>query len=105
MEKDMPSEEFLWEKIRSEAEQVSQREPALAALYEDVVLSRKNLVEAVAARLSRKLGSHAVPAELIREIINYTLSRDAAARQNICKDISAIYERDPACQSYLEPLM
>lgn len=105
MEKIVADEVSLWNQIRKEAQEVAASEPALSALYEDVILSRPNLVEAVAERLARKLGTHAVSADLLREIIIYTLSRNEVARKNIVKDIIAICERDPACSSYLDPLM
>ena len=105
MEKIVPSEEFVWNNIIEEAKLVSEKEPALAELFDDVILSSKNLFEALAARIARKLGSHAVNPDLLKEIIVYTLSKDEVARKNIGKDIVAICERDPACSSYLEPLM
>ena len=95
----------VWREIRNEAERVAETEPALAPLFEEVILSRATLFEAIACRIARKFAAKAMPEELVREIFVYVCSRNGDVRKNIVRDIVAIYDRDPACSSYLEPVM
>ena len=47
--------EGLWTALRAEATVVTDSEPQLAHLLDDVILSRGSLAEALGARLSRRL--------------------------------------------------
>lgn len=95
----------VWGEIRAEAERISETEPVLRGLVCDVILSRSNLFEAVAARLARKLGAHAMPADLIRGVILDAYEGSPEARDAVVRDIVAINGRDPACLSCFDPLM
>ena len=98
-------EALVWEGITKLASEIAANEPAMMELVSDVVLSRPNLYAAVAARLARKLGAHALPESEVFVIICELLSKDIEAQKNIVNDIIAIKDRDPACLSYLDPLM
>lgn len=52
----------VWLSIRSEAAEISEREPVLAPLLRAAVLDRRDLFDSVAWRISRKLGRNAVSA-------------------------------------------
>lgn len=95
----------VWGEIRKEAESVAEKEPALTSLFEDVILSRATLFEAIGCRIARKFAAKAMPESLVREIFVYVCSKNEDVRRNILRDIVAIYDRDPACSSYLEPVM
>ena len=64
----------VWGAIRKEAEAVAEKEPALASLFEDVILSRANLLEAIGCRIARKFAAKAMPESLVREIFVYVCS-------------------------------
>jgi serine O-acetyltransferase len=95
----------LWESLRSEAAVILKCEPHLAPLLEDVILSRGSMGEALGARLSRRLAREDMPRQSMEPMLaevfeKYPLTVCAASR-----DLLAMYERDPACFSPLEPLL
>ncbi len=99
------SEDPVWEKIREDATAVSEKEPALSELLKECVLSRENLAEALTYRLARKLGCHAMSEESLRDIFLDIFRKDSSIVDIIRYDILAVYNRDPACSSYLTPLL
>lgn len=98
-------ENQVWQVVRSEAREISESEPVLKELVNDVILSRPNLYAAVSARLARKIGAHALPENDVFNIFCELISKDESAQRAIVRDIAAIKDRDPACLSYLDPLL
>ncbi len=95
----------VWLSIRSEAAEISEREPVLAPLLRAAVLDRRDLFDSVAWRISRKLGRNAVSADDFHAIFAEAFAADESIRRNIVSDILAIRSRDPACASYLNPIL
>lgn len=95
----------MWQSIQSEAADVAKKEPALSALLKECVLDRVNLEEAISYRLARKLGRHALPEQILRDIFFEILTKEQEIIKQIRKDIKAVFERDPACNDYLTPLL
>jgi len=95
----------VWHAVASDAEKLVQNEPSLSSFVISTVLNHSSLEEALAFRLSTRLDHHDVSADLIRRAFADALEANpdigAAARV----DIAATVERDPACQSALEPLL
>ena len=95
----------VWDQIRLEAEQAVQDEPLLGGLIHSSILHHETVEAALAYRTAVKLASAEMSEQLIREICDAAY-RDApdlslAARA----DMVAVYERDPACHRFLQPLM
>lgn len=97
--------ENLWAKLRSEAERLCAEEPELRHLVDDVVLSRESFAEALAARLGRRLAREDMPRAILEPLFLEILSGDELIAQACGKDLLAMFERDPACFSPLEPLL
>ncbi len=95
----------VWNDVVREAKATAVAEPALAPLLEDVVLSCNDIFESIAIRITRKLGHNAVAETDIFGIFREAFNADEKIRRNIIADIIAIRERDPACSSYLHPIM
>ncbi len=95
----------VWSDVSREARDTADMEPALAPLLKEVVLSRGDIFESIATRISRKLGHNAVAETDIFEIFLEAFRSDEKIRRNIIADIIAIRERDPACTSYLHSIM
>ena len=95
----------VWTRIREEAQEVVKREPLLASFVYATVLNHRRLEQALAYHLAQKLGSIEVPAILLREVFDecYAEAPDVAAAARA--DFVAIKERDPACRTYLQPLL
>ncbi len=95
----------IWQSIKKEASATANSEPTLAELLKLTVLDRSDLFDCVAVRISRKLGRNAVSAEDICAVFKEAFSNDANIRKNIVDDLSAINLRDPACDSFLTPIL
>jgi serine O-acetyltransferase len=97
--------ENLWAKLRSEAERLCGEEPELRHLVDDVVLSRGSFAEALAARLGRRLAREDMPRGMLEPLFVEILSGDERIAHACGRDLLAMFERDPACFSPLEPLL
>lgn len=97
--------ENLWLKLRAEAERVHQEEPGLRNLVEDVVLSRASFAAALSARLSRRLAREDMPRETIEPLFEDIFTKHESIARACSRDLLAMFERDPACFSPLEPLL
>jgi serine O-acetyltransferase len=95
----------LWETIRREAEAALACEPALAPLFVKTILGHGSLEDAVVSSIANRLGSEALPAFLIEDLFREAVAEDPAIRRAFCADISAVRERDPACERLVEPLL
>lgn len=95
----------VWSRIRDEAIEIVKREPLLASFVHATVLNHERFEQALAYHLAQKLGSNDVPAILLREVFDkcFANAPDAAAAARA--DIMAVFERDPACKTYIQPLL
>lgn len=95
----------VWTMIRQEAEDVVRNEPLMASLVHAGVLHHRSLERALSYRLAQKLASPEMSDLILREIANEAFAADpwlgAAARA----DIMAVFQRDPACHRYIQPLL
>jgi serine O-acetyltransferase len=97
--------EDIWTQIRAEALATARREAALAPLIEEVFLRRDSLEDALSVRLARKLAYHATPESQLQDIFREALQSDPKIIRQVRADIVAIKERDPACRSFLTPML
>lgn len=97
--------ENLWETLRSEAQRLLEEEKTLHPLVEDVVLSRASFAEALSARLGRRLAREDMPRETIEPLFAEIISANPGITRACSHDLLAMFERDPACFSPLEPLL
>ncbi len=95
----------LWDTIRSESRQEAEREPVLASFLHATILNQDTLESALGFHLANKLDCPALPAMLIREVIEEALRAEPAIGQAIRADLQAVRERDSACGSLLTPLL
>lgn len=97
--------ESAWQALREEAARVLAEEPSLAHLLEDVILSRETPAAALAARLSRRLAREDMPRAALEPLIHDVFAGHPQILHSAVRDILAIYDRDPACFSPLEPVL
>ncbi|MGD7652623.1 MAG: serine O-acetyltransferase [Verrucomicrobiales bacterium] len=91
--------------LREEAEGVVAAEPVLEHLVDDVILSRKTLAESLGARLARRLGREDMPREALEPMLTGVFEEHPLTVYSAVRDMLAMYDRDPACFSPLEPLL
>lgn len=94
-----------WELLVSEAKRVRGEEPHLAAMLDDVVLVRNSPAAALAARLARRIGRGDMPREEVEPLFLTIFSDHAGIVYSAMRDMRAIFDRDPACFSLLEPFL
>ena len=95
----------IWSRIRLEAEEVVRNEPLMAALVHSGILYHKSLEGVLSFRLAQKLSSEEMPELILREILDAAYADDAALVEAARADISAVFERDPACHRLIQPLL
>jgi serine O-acetyltransferase len=95
----------VWAQIRREAEEVARREPELATFIYSTILHHDTLEAAVVHRVSERLDSAEVSAELIRQAYGDALEDDPAIGAAFRADIVATIDRDPATNRLIEPVL
>lgn len=95
----------IWSSVRSDAEQIVRSEPAMASFVYAAVLNHGRLEDAVAHRIAQRIGNHVVAGEMIASAFAGALSADATLREAMRVDLAAVYDRDPACHRYIEPVL
>lgn len=95
----------VWGKIRVEAEKAVQTEPLLGALFHKNVLQHDTIDMALAHRISLKLASNEMSEQYVREICDLAYRGDSELASSARADIMAVFDRDPACHRFLQPLL
>ncbi|WP_028709166.1 serine O-acetyltransferase [Propionicicella superfundia] len=99
------SRDEVWNRIRVDAEADAGTEPALASFLHSTVLSHPRLEDSLSYILAGKLESSAMNALTLRQLIDEALREDPAIGSSVREDLRAVLSRDPACRSYLVPLL
>ena len=95
----------VWARIRHEAEEVARREPELATFIYSTILHHDTLEAAVVHRVSERLDSSEVSADLIRQAYADALESEPSIGTAFRADIVATVDRDPAANRFLEPVL
>src|ERR1700704_1346959 len=95
----------VWTRIRHEAEEIARREPELSSFIYETILHHGNLEAAVAHRVTERLDHPDVSAELIRQAYGDALEGDPAIGMTFRADIVAVFDRDPATDRFIEPVL
>ena len=95
----------VWQAVRDQAEAVVERDPSMGGFIHAVVLGRRSLEDAVAYRIAQRLHTPAMPADVLREAFDEMNRAEPEWREVLRVDIAAVYERDPACSRFLEPML
>ncbi|MBK5947401.1 serine O-acetyltransferase [Rhodobacter veldkampii DSM 11550] len=95
----------VWRRICEEAEAAVRDEPLLGALIHAGLLHHPTMERALAYRFSLKLASGEMSEQILREIADEAYGSDAGLGQAGRADLVAVYDRDPACHRYLQPIL
>ncbi|GAA5115676.1 serine O-acetyltransferase [Luteolibacter yonseiensis] len=95
----------VWQTLREEADRVAKDEPTLKHLVHDVILSRETLAAALGARLARRLAREDMPRVSMEPLLTGVFEAYPQIVHAASRDLLAMFERDPACFSPLEPLL
>ena len=95
----------VWETLRHEASRLAAEEPSLSHLVDDVILARETLAAALGARLARRLARGDMPRVSMEPLLTGIFEGNPLIVHAASRDLLAMFERDPACFSPLEPLL
>jgi serine O-acetyltransferase len=95
----------IWSALREQAEELVVREPALASFVHATVLKHDRLETALSYHLAKKLGSEDLSPMMTREIFDEAMAADPEIGVAVRADLSAVFERDPACRAYLDAFL
>ncbi len=95
----------VWDRIRRDAAEIVEREPILGGLVHSGILHHDSLERALAYRMALKLASGEMPDQILREIVDEAYRSDPDIGQAARADIVAVFERDPACHRFIQPIL
>ncbi|MFV0244916.1 MAG: serine O-acetyltransferase [Qingshengfaniella sp.] len=95
----------VWMQIRAEAQQTIANEPLLGGLVHAGILHHPSIERALACRIAMKLASAEMSGQLLREIADEAYLSDPALLAAGRADLMAVYERDPACHTLIQPIL
>lgn len=95
----------VWQTIRTEAEEIARREPALASFIFANVLNHATLEDAICHRLAQRLDHDDVMADLIRQTFDRVMEAEPSIGEAFRADLAAVADRDPACKRQIDPLL
>ena len=100
-----PDIDPVWADIRIAAKELAARETALASLVHTVILEHPRFEDALSYRLAQKLGNVEISALALRDLGAQAIKLEPDIAAAARADVVAVFERDPACKSYLEPVL
>ena len=95
----------VWNQIRREAEEIIDSDRSLGGFIYSAVLNHQRFGNAIGHRLAMLLANADINAELIIQAYAAALEADDCIGEAARADILAVYERDPACERYIEPFL
>ncbi|TIU12600.1 MAG: serine O-acetyltransferase, partial [Mesorhizobium sp.] len=95
----------IWRSIRDEAMEAVNRDPLLAAFLYSTILNQESLEEAVIHRLAERLAHQDIGSDLIRQTFKAMAADDKDWASTVRVDIQAYYDRDPACDRFIMPVL
>jgi serine O-acetyltransferase len=95
----------IWHAVRQEAQAIVEDDGVLATFIHSTILNQKTLENAVIARIADRLHSREVSDDVIRQAFETMLERWPEWSDIVRIDISAVLDRDPACNRYIEPIL
>ncbi len=95
----------VWSQIQTEAKAIVNSEPSLAGMVHAAILSHSTFQSALVYRLAHKIASGDVTESILRDAFDHAHADDASLANFARADIVAVFERDPACHRYVQPLL
>lgn len=99
------SQEALWQRLRVEARALAEGEPAMASKLHMTVLMHDRLEKSMAFLLANKLSSETLLATQLTRLVREAYEDDPSLMDAAVADLQAVYERDPACDSYIQCML
>jgi len=95
----------VWRSIREEAMGAAEREPLLSAFLYSTIINQESLEDAVIHRIAQRLHHEDIGAGLVQQAFKAMLRGQPEWSQTVRVDIQAYYDRDPACDRFIMPVL
>ncbi len=95
----------IWDTLKEEARLAIEHDPLLAAFLYSTVLNHRSLEECVVHRICERLDHPDLQAVLLRQTFMEMLEEWPEWGSILRVDIQAVYDRDPACLRFMEPVL
>ena len=95
----------VWQALRDEAQAIIDADPAMSSFVFGNVLSQKTLEETVIHRICERLHQPEFPSDMIRGVFREMMEDWSDWSEIVRVDIAAVYDRDPACTRFIEPIL
>ncbi len=95
----------IWNAVREEAASAVEGDRLLAAFLFSTILNQDSLENAVIHRIAELLDHRDISAEVIRRAFGAMNRESADWNKTLRIDIQAVYDRDPACDRFLMPIL
>lgn len=95
----------VWKRILSESDDSVSKDPCLMKIYDNAVFQHNSLEETLSYRFAEKLASTELSKSKLFEIALKAHSEDSNIGKDARADIIAVFDRDPACHSFVQPLL
>ena len=92
----------VWTILQEEAAAYAVREVAMSSLLHATILDQNDLGGALVNHLSNKLATPDFSALKMQTVLSEALASDETLIGCVARDLEAVRERDPACQTYLQ---
>ena len=91
--KNLQSVDPVWGRIQAEASDLILAEPLMGGMVHSSILHHSTFRKALSYRISLKLSSEEMPAQILREIIDEVLSIDDSIALSARADMVAVFDR------------
>ncbi len=95
----------VWSRVCEEAEAAIKDDPLLGGLIHSSLLHHATMEQALAYRFSFKLASPEMGEQILREIADQSYRDDPALGVAARADLMAVFDRDPACHRFIQPIL
>ncbi|TPW32900.1 serine O-acetyltransferase [Pararhizobium mangrovi] len=95
----------IWNAVRQEAETAVAHDPVLSTFLYGSVLNHASLEDVIIHRVSERLDHPEVPACLIAKAFHEMAESDPGWGSVLRVDIQVVYDRDAACERFIEPVL
>lgn len=105
MKRDLDAVDPVWARIRREATEAVEAEPALGGFLHVTILDHTRLEAAIIQRVADRLGNTTVRSAQIVQAFEAALADDPSIGSAFRSDVVAVQDRDPACDRFIEPVL
>lgn len=100
-----PGRDPVWFRLRDDATRLAASEPTLASFVHATILGHQRMEQALTYHLAQKLANADVGPLQVHEVFDRAYAGTPALGTVARADLTAIFERDPAVQTLVEPFL